>query len=102
MSLNDLKLCKFVSRSDLVLDADHSLDYLSYLALEACISFWRFQREWRTSVFALFDKNAAAHVLSELELKKQFCRLCVALVFLKERVPGTLLLYKNTTMTFSP
>ena len=28
LSLDDLKLCKFISRSDLVLDADHSLDFL--------------------------------------------------------------------------
>ena len=39
LSLNGLKLCKFVSRSDLVLDADHALDFLSYLVLQACILF---------------------------------------------------------------
>ena len=39
LSLNGLKLCKFVSRSDLILDADHSLDFLSYLVLQACILF---------------------------------------------------------------
>ena len=37
MSLNGLKLCKFVSRSDLVLDADRSVDFLrTYLVLQAC------------------------------------------------------------------
>ena len=30
---------RFVSRSDLVLDAGHSLDSSSYLVLQACISF---------------------------------------------------------------
>ena len=34
-----LQLCKFVSRSDLVLDADPCLGYFIYLVLEACISF---------------------------------------------------------------
>ena len=38
-ALHGLKLCKFVSRSDLVLDADQSLDLLSDLAFQACISF---------------------------------------------------------------
>ena len=37
-----LKLCNFSfrSRSDLVLDADHVLDFLSDLAFRACISFY--------------------------------------------------------------
>ena len=51
MSLSGLKLCKFVSRSDLVLiflDADHFLDFLSYLVLQACISF-----------FSVSDKSGA-------------------------------------------
>ena len=39
LSLNGLKLCNFVSSSDLVLDADHVLDLLSDLAFQACISF---------------------------------------------------------------
>ena len=50
---NGPTLCKFVSRSDRVLDAEHSvhsLDFLSYLVLQA----WVFQREWRASIFALF------------------------------------------------
>ena len=39
--LDGLKLCKFVSRSDLVLDADHALDFLrTYLVLQGCISYW--------------------------------------------------------------
>ena len=39
LPLHGLKLCKFVSRSDLVLDADHVLDFLSDLAFQACIPF---------------------------------------------------------------
>ena len=43
LSLNSLKLCKFVSRSDLVLnlvlDADHSLDLLSYLVFRRASRF---------------------------------------------------------------
>ena len=31
------------SRSDLVLDADHALDFFSHLVLQACISFVAFQ-----------------------------------------------------------
>ena len=30
----------FRSRSDLVLDVDHALDFLSYLDFQACISFY--------------------------------------------------------------
>ena len=43
---------------------NHSLDFLSYLVLQACISFLRcFRQAWRVSVFALFAKNAVAHVI---------------------------------------
>ena len=35
-----MQICiAFRSRSDLVLDADHALDFLSDLVLQACISF---------------------------------------------------------------
>ena len=38
---------------------------ISYLVLQACTSFLRFFRQkWRTSVHALFDKNAVAHRIS--------------------------------------
>ena len=40
LALHGLKLCKSVSRSDLVLDADHVLDFLSDLAFQGCISFY--------------------------------------------------------------
>ena len=40
LALHGLKLCKFVSRSDLVLDAYHALDFLSDLAFQACISLY--------------------------------------------------------------
>ena len=48
----------FRSRSDLVLDADQSLDFLgTYLVFQACISFCcvsdKFEK-WRTPVVALF------------------------------------------------
>ena len=49
LALHGLKLCKSVSRSDLVLDADHALDvFLSDLAFQACISF-----------DSVFDKSGA-------------------------------------------
>ena len=53
MSLNGLKLCKLVSRSNLFLvsfwNADHSLDFVgTYLVLQACIS-----------CFSASDKNGA-------------------------------------------
>ena len=36
-----MQICiSFRSRSDLVLDADHDLDFLSDLAFQACISFY--------------------------------------------------------------
>ena len=36
---------------------------ISYLVLQACISFLRcFRQEWRISVFALFALNAVAHM----------------------------------------
>ena len=47
---DDIRI-SFRSRSDLVLDADHALDFFSYLVLQACISrFVVFQ--WRISVFS--------------------------------------------------
>ena len=58
LSLDGLKLCKFVSRSDLVLISSGCLPFLRlfiYLKLQACIWFLRcFRQKWRTSVFALF------------------------------------------------
>ena len=41
----------FRSRSDHVLDADHALDFLSYLALQACISFCRVSDKSGASLF---------------------------------------------------
>ena len=53
-----------VSRSDLVLDADHSLDLLgTYLVLQACISFGSVSN--KTGAFLLVPcshKNAVAHI----------------------------------------
>ena len=58
----------FRSRSDLVLDVDHALDF--YLALQACISFCSVSD---TSDVFLFlpcsHKNAVAHMLA----KKALC-----------------------------
>ena len=48
---NGLKLCKFVSRSDLVLDADHSLDFSAYLVLQSCISFCSVSENRGASLF---------------------------------------------------
>ena len=58
--LNGLKLCKSVSRSDLVLELTIPWTFSagSFLSLlQACISesfLRRFKQKWRTSVFALF------------------------------------------------
>ena len=52
LSLHGLKLCKLASRSDLVLDADHALDFLFYLVMQACISLV-FQTKWCISVFRI-------------------------------------------------
>ena len=45
------KLCKSVSRSDLVLDADNALDFVSYLVLQACISFCSVSDKGGASLF---------------------------------------------------
>ena len=39
-----------------------------YLVLQGCILFLRrFRQEWRTSVFALFAKNAVAHMMGSFD-----------------------------------
>ena len=48
------KLCKFVSRSVLALDADHSLDFKDLsLFSDAHLVLQCFRQKWRISVFAL-------------------------------------------------
>ena len=52
LSLSDPEFCKFISRSDRVLDVDHSLDLYSDLVLQVCISVLRcFREEWSISAF---------------------------------------------------
>ena len=54
----------FQSRSDLVLDADHALDSLSYLVLQACISFCSVPDKSGASLFfPCSHKNAVAHMI---------------------------------------
>ena len=48
-----MQIC--VSRSDLVLDADHALDFVSDLAFQACISFYGVLDKSGISVLALVD-----------------------------------------------
>ena len=56
LALHGLELWKCVSRSDLVLDADHASDFLSDLAFQACISFYSvLDKRGHLNVFALFD-----------------------------------------------
>ena len=56
----------FQSRSDLVLDADHALDFLSYLVLQACISFCSVSDKSGASLFLpCSHKNALAHIAVE-------------------------------------
>ena len=44
------------SRFDLVLDADHTLDFFILSRLQACISFYSvLDQKWRLNVFLLFD-----------------------------------------------
>ena len=58
----------FRSRSNLVLDADHSLEFLSYLVLQACISFCSVSDKSGASLFLFCShKNVAARV---------FCKDC--------------------------
>ena len=52
-SLHGFKLCKFVARSDLVLDADHVLDLLSYLVLQRVSRFVVFQTKVAHLCFCL-------------------------------------------------
>ena len=53
----------FRSRSDLVLDADHALDFLSYLVFLACISFRSVSDRRGASLFLLCSHtNAVAHM----------------------------------------
>ena len=53
----------FRSRSDLVLDADHALDFLSYLVLQACILFCCVSDKSGASLFLpRTHKNAVVHV----------------------------------------
>ena len=53
----------FRSRSDLVLDAGHSLDFLAYLVLQACILFCSVSEKSGASLFLpCSHKNAAAHL----------------------------------------
>ena len=48
----------------LVLDADHALDFLSYLVLQACISFCSVSDKSGASQFLLCShKNVVAHLL---------------------------------------
>ena len=67
LALNGLKLCKFVSRSDLVLISswmpDHVLDFLSYLVLQLCISFCSVSDKSGASLFLpCSHQNAVAHM----------------------------------------
>ena len=53
----------FRSRSDLVLDVANALDFLSYLVLQACISFYSVSDKSGTSMFLpCSHKNAVAHM----------------------------------------
>ena len=64
MSLHGLKLCKFVPRSDLVLDADNALDFESCLVLQACISFYSVSDQSGASLFLpCSHKTAVAHMM---------------------------------------
>ena len=55
----------FRSRSDLVLDANHALDFLSYLVLQAWISFCSVSDKVGVSLFLpCSHNNAVAHILS--------------------------------------
>ena len=54
---------KFVSRSDLVLDADQALDFSSDLAFQACISFYSVLYKSGALMFLPCSiKNAVAHI----------------------------------------
>ena len=54
----------FRSRSDLVLDADHAVDFLSDLAFQACISFYSvFDKSGAWMFLPCSIKNAVAHVV---------------------------------------
>ena len=49
---------------------------MSYLVLQACISFFlfrRFRQEWRISVFACSHKNAAAHMSINVAMPADSC-----------------------------
>ena len=55
----------FRSRSDLVLDADQALHFLSYLVLQTCISFCSVSDKCGASLFLHCSQdNAVAHVMN--------------------------------------
>ena len=59
------------SRSDLVLDADHALDFLSDLAFQVCISFYSvLDKSGARMVLPCSIKNAVAQIISEPILRK--------------------------------
>ena len=59
----------FRCRSDLVLDADHALDFLSYLVLQVCISFCSVSDKSGVSLFLpCSHKTALAHISTEEEI----------------------------------
>ena len=63
----------FRSRSDLVLDAGYSLDFLSYLVLQACISFCSVSDRSGALLFLpCSHKSAVAHIMTDLG---KFCQI---------------------------
>ena len=77
---SNFKFCKFVSRSDLVLDADHVFELLgTYLVLQACILFFF---AFRTKVAHLCHcshvatKSMSLHVAFSLEKTVNLPREC--------------------------
>ena len=64
-----MQICiSFRSRSDLVLDAHHVLDFLSYLVLQACVSFCSVSDKSGASLFLPCPhKHAVAHICNVFE-----------------------------------
>ena len=73
----------FRSRSDLVLDADHALDFLSYLVYIRVPRFVVFQTSGASMFWPCLHKNVIAHMIS-----KDFDRNLTGLKVLNRTLAG--------------
>ena len=96
LSLHGLRLCKFVSRSDLVLDADHALNFLSNLVLQAC--FIAFQTK---VVYVCFCFVRLKHAVAQIEMQSRYFQLQMACIFYKAQTGHINLLKFMNILTLS-